>query len=195
MSEISQILQAIEAGDPLATDQLLPLVYDELRQLAAGQLARELPGQSLNATALVHEAWIRLVGHEIPANWQNRRHFFGAAATAIRRILVDRARRRRRMRHGGAMDRRFVDLDLVPDFASNDEILALHEALDAFALHDEKKARLVELRFFAGMSVPEAAQVLGISPSTADRAWKYARAWLYAALQDDSTENSGNGMT
>lgn len=195
MSEFSQILQAIEAGDRLAADQLLPLVYGELRQLAAGQLARERPGQSLNATALVHEAWLRLINAESPPGWQNRRHFFGAAATAIRRILVERARHRKRLRHGGAFDRQFVDLDQLPGEASNEEILALHAALEALARHDESKARLVELRFFAGMTLSEAAQALEISPSTADRAWKYARAWLYAAMQDGAAENLENDMT
>lgn len=192
MSEFSQILQAIEAGNPLATNELLPLVYDELRRLAAGHLAGERAGQTLSATALAHEAWLRLAGKDVAPTWQNRRHFFGAAAVAIRRILVDRARQRKRVRHGGAVQRQSVDLDQIPAAGTDEEVLELHEALESLARHDEKKARLVELRFFAGMSLPEAAQALDISTSTAERAWKYARAWLYTAMADRFLEKPRN---
>ena len=192
MSEFSQILQAIEAGNPLATNELLPLVYDELRRLAAGHLAGERAGQTLSATALAHEAWLRLAGKDVAPTWQNRRHFFGAAAVAIRRILVDRARQRKRVRHGGAVQRQSVDLDQIPAAGTDEEVLELHEALESVARHDEKKARLVELRFFAGMSLPEAAQALDISTSTAERAWKYARAWLYTAMADRFLEKPRN---
>lgn len=186
MSEVTNLLHSIKAGDRRAAADLLPLVYEELRKMATAQLAGEKAGQSLNATALVHEAWLRLVGEGDQPNWENRRHFLGAAATAIRRILVDRARQRRRLRHGGAFARQFVDLDQVPDGIADVEILALHEALDALARHDAMKARLVELRFFAGQTLLEAAQSLGISPSTADRSWRYARAWLYAKMGEDA---------
>jgi RNA polymerase sigma factor (TIGR02999 family) len=186
MSDVSRILISIEAGERQATAELLPLVYNELRRLAAAQLAHEKPDQSLNATALVHEAYLRLVGDEGAASWDNRRHFFAAAATAIRRILVERARQRARLKHGGALTRQPVDLDALPNESSDEDILPLHAALEALAAHDVTKAKLVELRFFAGMTLPEAAAALGISPSTADRAWKYARAWLYTAMDDPS---------
>lgn len=194
MSDVSRLLQSLHAGNPQAAGDLLPLVYEELRQLAAVHVARERPGYSLNATALVHEAWLRLVGDGDRQIWENRRHFFGAAAIAIRRILVDRARQKDRLRHGGAFVRKPVDLDQLPDDGVDGEILALHEALESFARHDETKAKLVELRFFAGMTLPEAAELLGISASTADRAWRYARAWLYAAMNKGGEENS-SGVT
>jgi RNA polymerase sigma factor (TIGR02999 family) len=195
MSDVTRLLHSIETGDRQAAAELLPAVYDELRKLAAVQLTHENAAQSLNATALVHEAWLRLVGDGDRPHWENRRHFFGAAATAIRRILVDRARQRNRLRHGGAFARQFVDLDQLPGDVADEEILALHEALEAFARHDEAKARLVELRFFAGMTLPEAAETLGISPSKADRAWKYARAWLYAAMNTNSGRESSADVT
>lgn len=182
VSDVSDLLQSIRSGNHLAAERLLPLVYSELRAMAARQLTRERPGQSLNATALVHEAWLRLVGDCDRQTWENRQHFFGAAATAMRRVLVDRARKRGRLRHGGAFVRTSIDLDQLSDEVVDDQILALHEALEAFSRHDPTKARLVELRFFAGMTLPEAAEMLGISGSTADRAWRYARAWLYAAM-------------
>lgn len=187
MSDLTKILVSIERGERQATAELLPLVYDELRRLAAVQLANEAPGQSLNATALVHEAYLRLLGGDNEVKWDNRRHFFGAAANAIRRILVERARRRARLKHGGAIERRCVDLDGLPDESPDTDIIRLNDALEALAVHDATKAKLIELRFFAGMTLPEAASVLKISPSTADRAWKYARAWLYAEM-DDSAE-------
>jgi RNA polymerase sigma factor (TIGR02999 family) len=189
--EVTHVLHKLQQGDPSAAEELLPLVYDELHRLAAAKLAGERAGQSLNATALVHEAWLRVVGDGEQARWDGRRHFIGAAAIAMRRLLVDRARQRKRLRRGGGFVRQLVDLDQLPADAADDEILALHEALEDFARHDETKARLVELRFFAGMTLPEAAEVLGISPSTADRAWKYARAWLYAQMnRSDPEKNS-----
>jgi RNA polymerase sigma factor (TIGR02999 family) len=195
MSDVTQILSAIEGGDALATDQLLPLVYDELRKLAARELARERPGQTLDATALVHEAYVRLVGGgraEAPdagdPGWANRRHFFAAAAEAMRRILVENARRKGRIKHGGGRRRVHVDLDGVGASGPPEEVLALHEALERLATHDPNKARLVELRCFAGLTLDGAAACLGISPSTADRAWRYARAWLYAEMADESPE-------
>jgi RNA polymerase sigma factor (TIGR02999 family) len=189
ISDVTRILSAIEGGDVLATDQLLPLVYDELRRLAARELAREKPGQTLDATALVHEAYVRLVGGgEAGApgaddlGWANRRHFFAAAAEAMRRILIENARRKGRIKHGGGRRRVHVDLDALSASGLPEELLDLHEALGRFATHDPLKARLVELRCFAGLTLNEAAACLGISPSTADRGWRYARAWLYAEM-------------
>jgi RNA polymerase sigma factor (TIGR02999 family) len=195
MSELTQILSAIQDGDPRAAAQLLPLVYDELRQLAAYRLVQEKPGQTLQPTALVHEAYLRLVGPgrergENEPCWDNRRHFFAAAAEAMRRILVENARRKGRIKHGGDQRREHADLDTLCAGAPADELLALHEALEQFAAHDPVKARLVELRFFAGLTLEQAAQCLNISLSTADRGWRYARAWLYDAMSgNDSKEN------
>src|SRR5262245_47828207 len=179
MSQVTRILSAIEQGDPSAAEQLLPLVYDELRKLAAHKLAQEKPGQTLQATALVHEAYLRLVGVEQTPHWDSRGHFFAAAAEAMRRILVDEARRKGRLKRGGALHR--VDLDAVEIAVEGppDDILALDEALTKFAQEHPEKAALVQLRYFAGLSVAEAAQALGISTSTADRHWTYARAWLF----------------
>ena len=183
MSDVTRILNAIERGDAKATDELLPLVYEELRVLAAHKLSHEPPGQTLQATALVHEAYIRLVGDE-PQSWQNRGHFFVAAAEAMRRILVDHARRKRRLKRGG--DRQRISLE---DAAQGiemkipvDELLDLDEALDRLARQDERKANLVKLRCFAGLTVEEAAKALGVSCSTADEHWAYARAWLRLEL-------------
>jgi len=165
-----------------AAEALLPLLYEELRRLAARKLARERPGQTLQATALVHEAWLRLGADRQPA-WQNQAHFFAAAAEAMRRILVDRARRRQALRHGGEAER--VDLDEVeialevPD----DELIAVHEALDRFSAEDPAKADLVKLRFFVGLTLEEAARALGVSVATAKRSWQYARAWLYREIR------------
>ncbi|HJT76246.1 MAG TPA: ECF-type sigma factor [Gemmataceae bacterium] len=184
MSEVSRILDSLGRGDPQAAGRLLPLVYDELRRLAAARLARERPGHTLQPTALVHEAYLRLVaGGDEPA-WESRRHFFAAAAEAMRRILIDQARRKKRAKRGG--DRRRVDLDPVevPDAARGDDLLALDEALDALAREAPEKAELVRLRFFAGLSVEEAGRCLGISRATADRHWAYARAWLYDRVRD-----------
>ncbi|MCU0782614.1 MAG: ECF-type sigma factor [Verrucomicrobia bacterium] len=181
MTELTVILQRIDQGDPHAANELLPLVYEELRKLAAQKLAHEAPGQTLQATALVHEAWLRLGGDEQP-EWQNRAHFFAAAAEAMRRILIDNARRKRALRHGGGAER--VDLDGLDLAASVDDeqLLALHEALDRLAAHDAVKAELVKLRFFAGLTIEQAAQVMGFSEPTAKRHWAYARAWLYREI-------------
>jgi RNA polymerase sigma factor (TIGR02999 family) len=178
MTEVTQILRQIEQGEPVAADRLLPLVYDELKKLAACRLSHEHPGHTLQPTALVHEAYVRLVDVKQAKLWESRGHFFAAAAVAMRRILVDAARRRRREKHGG--DRKRVCIDEV-EYVSSDlrhDLLALDAALTRLADEDPQAARLVQLRHFAGLSVPEAAQVLGISPRTADRVWAYARAWL-----------------
>ena len=185
MSEVTRILDAIGQGDPGAPgrDELLPLVYDELRRLAAAQMAREKPGQTLDATALVHEAWLRLVGPEREAKFDNRGHFFAAAAEAMRRILVENARRKRRRKHGGDRRRQELHSDLAIAPAPDDELLALDEALVKLAAIDPLKSRLVELRYFASLTGDEAARVLGISPSTADRHWVFARAWLRREIE------------
>jgi RNA polymerase sigma factor (TIGR02999 family) len=181
MADVTQILAAIEAGDPKAAAELLPLVYDELRRLATDKLARESPGQTLQPTALVHEAYLRLVGAAGPPLYRDRRHFFAAAATAMRRILVDQARRKDAQKHGGGRLRHQLDEVAAPQ--PDDELLALHDALDQLAAEDPLKARLVELRYFTGLTTDQAADVLGISPSTADRHWAYARAWLQTAVR------------
>ena len=183
MSEVTHILSAIEAGDPHAAEQLLPLVYDELRRLAARQLAQEKPGQTLQATALVHEAYLRLVDVEEARHWQSRGHFFAAAAEAMRHILVDRARRKRSRRRGG--DRARLDFDAANLAAAEDsaEVLAVDEALAGLAAVDAQAAELVKLRYFAGLPIPEAAQALNLSPRSADRLWAYARAWLRRAIE------------
>jgi RNA polymerase sigma factor (TIGR02999 family) len=181
--DFTALWQRAEAGDVQAANQLLPLVYEELRQLAARKMARENPGQTLQATALVHEAWLRLGGDHQPP-WQSRAHFFAAAAEAMRRILIDQARRKSAQRHGGQVERVELDLDSLELAAGMDEeqLLALHEALDALAAHDAEKAQLVKLRFFAGLTLVEAAKVLGLSEPTAKRYWAYARAWLYRKI-------------
>jgi RNA polymerase sigma factor (TIGR02999 family) len=184
MNQVTQILAAVEAGDPSAAAQLLPLVYDELRQLAAAQMAAERPGQTLQATALVHEAYLRLVGPDADIHWNSRGHFFGAAAEAMRRILVEQARRKGRLKRGGDLQK--VDLELAvgeqPDEASSFDLLALNEALDLFAAEHPEKANLVKLRFFAGLTMAQASEALGISTATADRHWRFARAWLARSL-------------
>jgi RNA polymerase sigma factor (TIGR02999 family) len=183
MNDVTQILAAIEHGDRNAAEPLLPLVYDELRKLAAQKLAREKPGQTLQATALVHEAYLRLVGGEAaPVGWNSRGHFFGAAAEAMRRILVNRARDKRRLKRGG--DRGRVDLDeiAIVDDGERLDILALDEALDALAREEPACAELVKLRFFAGLTQEESAAALGVTRRTADRYWAFARAWLLQAL-------------
>jgi RNA polymerase sigma factor (TIGR02999 family) len=178
MSDATNILEAIERGEPQAAQQLLPLVYDELRKLAAARLASEKPGQSLQATALVHEAYLRLVGGADTARWENRAHFFAAAAEAMRRILVEAARRRQSLKRGGDRDRRQLDDIVAPSSQSPDEVLAVHEALDRLASIEPRAAELVKLRYFAGFTNKEAAEILGIAPRTADNLWAYARAWL-----------------
>lgn len=179
MTEVTHLLEAANQGDPQAAAQLLPLVYNELRKLAAAKLAGEKPGQTLDATALVHEAYLRLIPDAKPqAAWENRRHFFGAAAEAMRRILVENARRKKALKRGGGAEREPVDLEQVAEPQKDEELLALDEALNALAEKDSIKAELVKLRYFAGLSADEAAACLGISPSTGDRYWNYARAWL-----------------
>jgi RNA polymerase sigma factor (TIGR02999 family) len=173
MNDVTHILSAIERGDPKAADQLLPLVYDELRRLAAQRLAHERPGQTSRATALVHEAYLRLVGSGGPPRREGCGHFF-AAAEAMRRILVEDARRKRRRKHGGGRRREPADLDALQSAGPAQDVLALHEAPERFAAHDPVKAKLVEMHFFAGLTLEQAADCLGISPSTADRAWRYA---------------------
>jgi RNA polymerase sigma factor (TIGR02999 family) len=188
MNDVTRILDAIEQGDPSAAEQLLPLVYDALRQLAAQKIAQEKPGHTLQATALVHEAYLRLVGSDKAApdtpgqQWDSRGHFFAAAAEAMRRILIDQARTKKSQRRGG--DRRREDIERLEIAAPEPsvDLLALDEVLERFQEIDELKARLVKLRYFAGLTIPQAAEVLGISTTTADRYWSYARAWLHAEL-------------
>ena len=182
MNDVTRILEAIEQGDPSAADRLLPLVYDELRKLAADRLAREKPGQTLQATALVHEAYLRLVGGADAKPWNGRGHFFGAAAEAMRRILVENARRKRRLNHGGA--RRRVDLNeaVLAIDGPAEELLAVDEALERLALEDPQAAELVKLHYFAGLTIEDAAEVLGVSPRKGYRIWAYARAWLFRCL-------------
>jgi RNA polymerase sigma factor (TIGR02999 family) len=183
MSEFTQLLNAIEAGNPQAAAQLLPLVYDELRQLAAQKLAKEKPGQTLDATALVHEAYLRLVGANDPPRWDGRGHFFAAAAEAMRRILIDQARRKLSQRQGGDRKRQALEHAEIAAPERSLDILAVNEALERFEQEDPLKARLVKLRYFIGLTIPEAAEALGISSTTADRYWAYARAWLHAELK------------
>lgn len=187
MTKATHILSLVAGGDPVAAEQLLPLVYDELRRLAAARLAAEQPGQTLQATALVHEACIRLVDQTTPQAWDGRGHFFAAAAEAMRRILVERARTRKRAKHGGGRVR--VDLlvhDLTIDAAA-DEILAVNDTLDRLAQEDPLAAGVLKLKYYAGLSVDEAADALGISRATAYRHWTYARAWVRAELLDEKT--------
>ena len=185
MSDVTGILQAIDGGQPAAAEQLLPLVYDELRKLAAARLARESPDQTLQATALVHEAWLRLVDVERAQHWNSRGHFFAAAAEAMRRILVEAARRKSRRKHGGG--RRQVDLDsgCAITSAPSLDLVALDEALTRLAAEHPDKALLVKLRYFAGLTMPQAAEVLDVSLATAERYWTFAKSWLYAELAAD----------
>jgi RNA polymerase sigma factor (TIGR02999 family) len=189
MSEVTRILSAFEQGDPLAAEQLLPLVYDELRRLAAHKLAQEAPGQTLQATALVHEAYLRLVDGQQVRRWDSRGHFFAAAAEAMRRILVESARRKRAHKHGGDWQRHdLLEAELVID-STGDDLFAVDEALSELAAREPECARLVELRFFAGLTLEEAARCLGISPRTAYRHWAYARAWLRRQLDRSGERN------
>jgi RNA polymerase sigma factor (TIGR02999 family) len=182
MSEVTQILQRVEQGDRKAAEELLPLVYEELRRLAAAKMAHESPGQTLQATALVHEAWIRLTGGEGTV-WNSRAHFFGAAAEAMRRILLDRARKKGRVRHGGKLER--VDLEQVTLATqdSDDVLVAVHEALEKLTIESPQEAEIVKLRYFGGLEHAEIAQALGLSETTVRRHWAYARCWLYAELK------------
>jgi RNA polymerase sigma factor (TIGR02999 family) len=184
MTNVTHILAAIEQGDPHAAEQLLPLVYEELRKLAARKLAQEKPGQTLEATALVHEAYLRLVDVDNAQHWDSRAHFYAAAAEAMRRILIDQARRKRRPKHGGGHTRVNLDLVLCIEEVADDKLLALDQALEKLAGEEPAKAELVKLHYFAGLSLEEAGRVLGISHRTAKRHWAYARAWLYAAIAD-----------
>jgi RNA polymerase sigma factor (TIGR02999 family) len=184
MTDVTRVLNSIGQGDPQAAGQLLPLVYDELRKLAAFKMANEVPGQTLQPTALVHEAWLRVTGGEEQA-WDGRAHFFGAAAEAMRRILIENARRKRALRHGAGQARvDSAEIDIAAP-ASDEQMLAINEALDDLAALDKDKAELVKLRYFAGMTIEEAASVLQISEATAKRWWVYARAWLHAEVERD----------
>jgi RNA polymerase sigma factor (TIGR02999 family) len=185
MSDVTGILSAIERGDPSAAEQLLPLVYDELRKLAAQKLAQERPGQTLEATALVHEAYVRLVDVEQAQHWNSRGHFFAAAAEAMRRILVEEARRKQRHKHGGGREKVPFDHNLLADNSDAEELLAINDALDRLAAQDPQAADLVKLRYFSGLSVEEAAGALGIPRSTAYVHWSFARATLRVLLETD----------
>ena len=198
MNELTQVLAAIEQGDSRAAEQLLPLVYDELRKLAAQKLAQEKPGQTLDATALVHEAYLRLV---VPArsecqepgekHWNTRGHFFTAAAEAMRRILIDQARHKQSQRRGGGRRREDIEHQQIAAAEPSLDVLAVNEALERFETVDPLKAHLVKLRYFAGLTIPQAADALGISSTTADRYWAYARAWLHAELKKDVPDRLG----
>ncbi|MCA9117670.1 MAG: sigma-70 family RNA polymerase sigma factor [Planctomycetaceae bacterium] len=190
MHQISQILQQVERGDAAAAERLLPLVYDELRLLAAQRLEREQPGQTLQATALVHEAWLRLVDVQYDQPWSNRRHFFGAAAEAMRRILVDRARRRNRQKHGADWRQITIQMDEVPVAGGDSLLESVDEALERLEQVDAAAGELVKLRYFAGLSLREAGETLELAPRTADRLWAYAKAWLKREIQLDSTDSS-----
>jgi RNA polymerase sigma factor (TIGR02999 family) len=188
MNDVTQLLNAIEGGDPHAAADLLPLVYDELRRLAAQKLAQESPGQTLQATALVHEAYLRLVGADEDIHWERRGHFFAAAAEAMRRILVERARHKKRQKHGGGLRRHdTADVDIVAP-EPREDLVALDEALSRLETIDADAARVVQLRYFAGLTSAEAAQAMGLSPRTADRLWAYARAWLHRAVERGNTD-------
>lgn len=183
MTDVTQILDRVHSGDPLAAGELLPLVYLELRRIAAHKMTGESPGHTLQPTALVHEAWLRLVGKDGQAQFQNRAHFFGAAAEAMRRILIDRARRKQAQKHGGGKEHVDVDDVDIPAPADDEELLAVNEALDRFAKIEPQKVELVKLRYFIGMTIEEAAVVMSISEPTAKRWWAYARAWLFEEIK------------
>jgi RNA polymerase sigma factor (TIGR02999 family) len=192
MSDVTHVLCAIEQGDPHAAAQLLPLVYDELRKLAAQRLAQEKPGQTLQATALVHEAYLRLVDSDPSPHWSGRGHFFAAAAQAMRRILVENARRKHRLKRGGDAAREELDESNLVAPAVPDDLVALDEALSQLAAVDPRAAELVNLRYFAGLTIPQAAEALGIAPRTADFLWAYARAWLLQKMEGDSSGSGHN---
>ncbi|HVM47987.1 MAG TPA: sigma-70 family RNA polymerase sigma factor [Candidatus Acidoferrum sp.] len=182
MSEVTQILNAIDRGDPRAAEELLPLVYEELRKLAAHKMSNEMPGQTLQPTALVHEAWLRLVGQDSQTRFNSHGHFFGAAAEAMRRILIENARRKQAKRHGGGQQRVDIADVEIAEKTCDEEMLAISDALGKLAVRDKVKAELVKLRYFAGMTLEEAAEILGISHPTAKRYWNYSRAWLHAEV-------------
>jgi RNA polymerase sigma factor (TIGR02999 family) len=189
MSEITALLDALPPGDAATAAQLLPLVYDDLRRLAAHRLAHEAPGQTLDPTGLVHEAYLRLMSSQAEAHWDGRGHFFAAAAEAMRRILVESARRKRALKHGGGLARQPLDEAELLTPEPREDLLALDEALTQLAATDPTAAALVQLRYFGGLPIPEAARVLGISPRSADRLWSYARAWLHQAIRGAGREN------
>jgi RNA polymerase sigma factor (TIGR02999 family) len=191
MNEVTRILDAIGQGNPQAAAQLLPLVYDELRRLAAAQMTREKPGQTLDATALVHEAYLRLVGGDDRPSWEGRGHFFAAAAEAMRRLLIDQARRKHSQRQGGGLHRRPLEHAEIAAPEPSPDVLAVNEALERFEQADPLKAGLVKLRYFTGLTIPQAAAALGISATTADRYWAYARAWLHAELKKGDAGEAG----
>ena len=186
MSDVTRLLSQIESGDPAAAEKLLPLVYDELRKLAAARLAQEKPGQTLQATALVHEAFLQLRGPANAAGFESRRHFFAAAAEAMRRILVNNARRKLAVKRGGDLERADVELDSLAASPDDEKLLALDAALERLTAEHPEKAELVKLRYFAKLTTSEAAQTLGVSTATADRYWAYARAWLQNAMAEDA---------
>jgi RNA polymerase sigma factor (TIGR02999 family) len=189
MSDVTQILEAAHHGEPSAAGQLLPLVYAELRRLATHKMAHEAGTQTLQPTALVHEAWLRLVGSD-HQQWDGRAHFFSAAAEAMRRILIERARRKRAVRHGGGQSAANVDEIDIAAPAQDDELLAISEALDKFAVRDQQKAELVKLRYFVGLTLEEAAEVLGVAVPTASRWWSYSRAWLCQEIERQRAESN-----
>src|SRR5262245_20391054 len=192
MSEVTRILSQIESGNPAAAEQLLPLVYNELRKLAAARLGHENPGQTLQATALVHEAYLRLVGGENPQSWDGHGHFFAAAAEAMRRILVENARRKKRIKHGGEFERIEVELAALPTRLAPDELIALDEALVRLSQQDPPKAQLISLRYFGGLTIEQAAEVLNISRVTAHRYWTFARAWLLREISGQQPKPTGS---
>lgn len=185
MRNVTKILAAIERGEKTATDQLLPLVYKELRRLAAAKLSKEKPGQMLQPTVLVHEAYLRLVDVEAPQQWNGRGHFFAAAAEAMRRILVEKARRRQSLKQGGRHQRIDLDIQSVPIEGPGNDLLALDEVLTRFEQRWPEKAKLVKLRYFAGLTIPKASKAMGVSTATAERHWRFARAWLHSQLNHD----------
>ncbi len=194
MNDVTRILSAIDQGDPLAAEKLLPLVYEELRKLAVHRMARETPGHTLQATALVHEAYIRLVGRAPGERWHNSGHFFAAAAEAMRRILVERARQKRRGKRGGNVPRQKVAVDdlAAPDNRDPLDLLAVHELLEKLAAKSPRKAELVKLRYFLGCTMPEAAQALGIAQSTAEEDWTYAKAWMRRQWRRDEEKRTAD---
>jgi RNA polymerase sigma factor (TIGR02999 family) len=185
MSDVTQILQRLEQGDGQAAEELLPLVYDDLRKAAAAQLSREASGHTLQPTALVHEAYVRLVDREVSNDWNHRGHFFAAAAEAMRRILVEHARKKKALKRGGARRRTELDPEKLAFLERRDDLLALDEALDKLSALDSRKSELVKLRYFAGLTMPQAAEALGISLATAERDWKYSRVWLLSEMTDE----------
>jgi RNA polymerase sigma factor (TIGR02999 family) len=190
-ANVTELLQAWQQGDREALERLLPLVYDELRRVARARLRRERPGHTLQATALVHEAYVRLVGGEPPQHWNSRGHFFAAAAEAMRRILIDNARRKRARRHGGGQQRVELEQMEIAAAAKDDQLLAVHDALEKLEAEEKRMAELVKLRFFVGLTNKEAAEILGVSEPTVERWWAFARAWLYREIQAEGAEGKG----